>query len=201
VALGMSGDASAAARARARLASVEPYISSLATGPARAHARWIARRIVDPPGPPRPIRRAYVSRELARDIQRIVQQILEEERILIGAISQHMQGLLAQLDDRMARAGLRRRRSGKMGGTDWIEAAGHAHGSRSYLELRIHLRPAQQLVQAGLVAYRPLAEGGKTDLLAEVEEPYVDDPNPALRLVEQQVAEWLEPYIQKGHAS
>jgi hypothetical protein len=98
--------------------------------------------------------------------------------------------LLALFDERLHALGFTRRRGGiASGGVAWAEAAGRIHGS--FFELRFHHRPSQRLVQAGLLEYQSLSDGGRTIPIGDSTHHYVDDPREAIGFTEVAVLGWL----------
>ena len=69
-------------------------------------------------------------------------------------------GLVAGLKSDLSEAGLTRLRGGMARGVAWAEASGRAPGG-AWVELRLHHRPAENRLQAGLLAYQPMARGGR----------------------------------------
>src|SRR5688572_17254395 len=95
-------------------------------------------------------------------------------------------GLVDGLKSDLTDAGLVRVRGGLARGVAWAEASGRA-ADGAWLELRLHHRPSERRLQAGLLAYQPLARGGRTAVLGEASAPY--------RYEADEVAQHLEEAI------
>jgi hypothetical protein len=97
-----------------------------------------------------------------------------------------MQGL--RLD--LAGAGLVRERGGLARGVAWAEASGRGPDG-AWLELRLHHRPSEQRLDAGLLAYQPLARGGRTIVLGERSVSYRFEPGEVTGDLADALADWL----------
>ncbi len=99
-------------------------------------------------------------------------------------------GLVAGLKSDLSEAGLTRQRGGLARGVAWAEASGRASDG-SWLELRLHHRPSERRLQAGLLAYQPLARGGRTVVLGDQSLSYTYDPGEVAHHLADDVARWL----------
>lgn len=100
-------------------------------------------------------------------------------------------GLVAGLKSDLGAAGLTRQRGGLARGVAWAEASGRAPDG-SWLELRLHHRPSERRLQAGLLAYQPLARGGRTVVVGDQSLNYAYDPDEVSHHLADDVARWLQ---------
>jgi hypothetical protein len=99
-------------------------------------------------------------------------------------------GLVAGLKSDLAGAGLTRQRGGLARGVAWAEASGRASDG-AWLELRLHHRPSEHRLQAGLLAYQPLSRGGRTVVVGEQSLNYSYEPTEVSHHLADDVAGWL----------
>jgi hypothetical protein len=99
-------------------------------------------------------------------------------------------GLVAGLKNDLAGAGLTRQRGGLARGVAWAEASGRA-ADGAWLELRLHHRPSDHRLQAGLLAYQPLARGGRTVVVGEQSLNYRYEPSEVADHLADDVSGWL----------
>ncbi|MBA2446997.1 MAG: hypothetical protein H0V51_03125 [Chloroflexi bacterium] len=90
----------------------------------------------------------------------------------------------------LAGAGLVRERGGLARGVAWAEASGRGPDG-AWLELRLHHRPSEQRLDAGLLAYQPLARGGRTIILGERSASYRFEPGEVTGDLAHAVSDWL----------
>ncbi len=90
----------------------------------------------------------------------------------------------------LAGAGLVRERGGLARGVAWAEASGRGPDG-AWLELRLHHRPSEQRLDAGLLAYQPLARGGRTIILGERSVSYRFEPGEVTGDLADAVSDWL----------
>lgn len=90
----------------------------------------------------------------------------------------------------LAGAGLVRERGGLARGVAWAEASGRGPDG-AWLELRLHHRPSEQRLDAGLLAYQPLARGGRTVVLGERSVSYRFEPGEVSGALADAVSDWL----------
>jgi len=90
----------------------------------------------------------------------------------------------------LAGAGLVRERGGLARGVAWAEASGRGPDG-AWLELRLHHRPSEQRLDAGLLAYQPLARGGRTIILGERSVSYRLEPGEVTGDLADAVSDWL----------
>jgi hypothetical protein len=109
-------------------------------------------------------------------------------------------GLVAGLKSDLSEAGLTRQRGGLARGVAWAEASGRASDG-SWLELRLHHRPSERRLQAGLLAYQPLARGGRTVVVGEQSLGYTYDPDEVRHHLADDVARWLQQIAAQKDAS
>jgi hypothetical protein len=99
-------------------------------------------------------------------------------------------GLVAGLKSDLSDAGLTRQRGGLARGVAWAEASGRASDG-AWLELRLHHRPSEHRLQAGLLAYQPIARGGRTVVVGEQSLNYRYEPTEVSDHLADDVASWL----------
>jgi hypothetical protein len=99
-------------------------------------------------------------------------------------------GLVAGLKNDLAGAGLTRQRGGLARGVAWAEASGRASDG-AWLELRLHHRPSDHRLQAGLLAYQPLSRGGRTVVVGEQSLNYCYEPSEVSDHLADDVSSWL----------
>lgn len=109
-------------------------------------------------------------------------------------------GLVAGLKGDLSEAGLTRQRGGLARGVAWAEASGRAPDG-SWMELRLHHRPSEHRIQAGLLAYQPLARGGRTTVVGEQSLSYTYDPDEVSHHVADAVSRWLIQVAEQKDAS
>jgi hypothetical protein len=85
-----------------------------------------------------------------------------------------------------------RERGGIAQGVGWLELAGRAADGR-WLELKLHHHQAVRRLDAGLIAYLPMRDGGGSRLLHECSWPYLEAPSEAIGALVAGVSEWLAP--------
>jgi hypothetical protein len=99
-------------------------------------------------------------------------------------------GLVAGLKSDLSEAGLTRQRGGMARGVAWAEASGRAQDG-AWVELRLHHRPSEHRLQAGLLAYQPMARGGRTIVVGECSLNYRYEPAEVSLDLADDVSEWL----------
>ncbi|MCC6176469.1 MAG: hypothetical protein IT305_14275 [Chloroflexi bacterium] len=99
-------------------------------------------------------------------------------------------GLVAGLKGDLTRGGLTRQRGGIARGVGWAEASGRGPDG-SWLELRLHHRPSEHRLDAGLLAYQPLARGGRTVVVGERTLSYSYAAGEVCHVLADDVAGWL----------
>ena len=109
-------------------------------------------------------------------------------------------GLVDGLKVDLADAGLVRVRGGLARGVAWAEASGRA-ADGAWLELRLHHRPADRRLQAGLLAYQPLSRGGRTVVIGEQSLTYRFEPTEVSLDVLEDVSSWLRRIALDANAS
>jgi hypothetical protein len=109
-------------------------------------------------------------------------------------------GLVAGLKSDLSGAGLTRQRGGLARGVAWAEASGRASDG-AWLELRLHHRPSEHRLQAGLLAYQPLARGGRTVVVGEQSLSYRYEPTEVSDHLADDVASWLRRIVVDDSAS
>ena len=109
-------------------------------------------------------------------------------------------GLVAGLKNDLVDAGLTRQRGGLARGVAWAEASGRA-ADGSWLELRLHHRPSEHRLQAGLLAYQPLSRGGRTVVIGDQALSYTYDPDEVSHHIADDVSRWLQQIAAQKNAS
>ena len=108
-------------------------------------------------------------------------------------------GLVDGLKSDLSDAGLVRVRGGLARGVAWAEASGRA-ADGAWLELRLHHRPADRRLQAGLLAYQPLSRGGRTVVIGEQSLTYSYEPTEVSFDVAENVSSWLRRVAVEANA-
>jgi len=85
----------------------------------------------------------------------------------MAIIDEVLSGIVAQIEPYATAADLVRKRGGIVRGVAWAEISGRGRDGTWY-ELRLHRRYRTGLLQSGLLAYRPLADGGRTEVIGEL---------------------------------
>ena len=106
--------------------------------------------------------------------------------ILDGVLAELVTGLRVDL----AAAGLSRQRGGIARGVAWAEASGRGPDG-AWLELRLHHRPSERRLDGGLLAYQPVARGGRTVVIGERALEYALDAGEMSGVLADEVARWL----------
>ena len=99
-------------------------------------------------------------------------------------------GLVAGLKSDLRGAGLTRQRGGMARGVAWAEASGRASDG-AWVELRLHHRPSEHRLQAGLLAYQPMSRGGRTVVVGERSLNYRYEPTEVSLDLAEDVSDWL----------
>ena len=106
--------------------------------------------------------------------------------ILDDVLAELVTGLRVDL----AAAGLSRQRGGIARGVAWAEASGRGPDG-AWLELRLHHRPTERRLDGGLLAYQPVARGGRTVVIGERALEYALDASEMSGVLADDVAHWL----------
>ena len=106
--------------------------------------------------------------------------------ILDDVLAELVTGLRVDL----AAAGLGRQRGGIARGVAWAEASGRGPDG-AWLELRLHHRPTERRLDGGLLAYQPVARGGRTVVIGERTLEYALDASEMSGVLADEVAAWL----------
>ncbi len=106
--------------------------------------------------------------------------------ILDDVLAELVTGLRADL----AAAGMSRQRGGIARGVAWAEASGRGPDG-AWLELRLHQRPTERRLDGGLLAYQPVARGGRTVVIGERALEYALDATEMSGVLADEVAAWL----------
>ena len=100
-------------------------------------------------------------------------------------------GLVDGLKSDLTNAGLVRVRGGMARGVAWAEASGRSTDG-AWLELRLHHRPSEHRLQAGLLAYQPMARGARTVVVGEESLGYRYEPIEVAADLGEAVSGWLQ---------
>lgn len=103
-------------------------------------------------------------------------------------------GLVADLKSDLSGAGLTRQRGGMARGVAWAEASGRASDG-AWVELRLHHRPSEHRLQAGLLAYQPMSRGGRTVVVGERSLSYRFEPAEVSLDLADDVSAWLRRLV------
>jgi hypothetical protein len=98
-------------------------------------------------------------------------------------------GVVDALTNNLATAGLTRTRGGLVRGIAWAEASGRVNGD--WYELRLHHRPVERRLQAGLLAYQSLSKGGRTLVVGEDSLTYAEQPEERMTEIVDAITGWL----------
>ncbi len=98
--------------------------------------------------------------------------------------------LVTNLSADLKATGLTRQRGGIARGVAWAEASGRAPDG-SWLELRLHHRPTERRLDGGLLAYQPVARGGRTVVVGERTLGYALDASETSGVLADAVVDWL----------
>jgi hypothetical protein len=109
----------------------------------------------------------------------------------MDVVDQVLARILESVSRELQDVGMRRQRGGIARGVAWAEVAGRAPDG-AWLELRVHHRPAERRLDAGLLSYEPIARGGRTIVVGERSAPYSYDPDDVLDPLIDAVRDWLE---------
>ena len=109
-------------------------------------------------------------------------------------------GLVDGLKSDLSDAGLVRVRGGLARGVAWAEASGRAPDG-AWLELRLHHRPADRRLQAGLLAYQPLSRGGRTVVVGEQSLSYSYEATEVSPDLLEDVSSWLRRIAMDARSS
>jgi len=109
----------------------------------------------------------------------------------MAIVDEVLAGLVAELRADLTRTGLTQHRGGLARGVAWAEAAGRGPDG-AWLELRLHHRPSARRVDAGLLAYLPVARGGRTTVVGTRSASYRDVPAEVANRLAEDVADWLQ---------
>ena len=108
------------------------------------------------------------------------------------AVADHVLAhLVTSLRIDLADAGLTRERGGLGRGVAWAEACGRGVNG-AWLQLRFHHRRDERRLEAGLLAYEPIAEGGRTVVLGQRSLPYRYDAGEVANHLAEEVTTWLQ---------
>jgi hypothetical protein len=112
----------------------------------------------------------------------------------MAILDEVLAGLVDGLKSDLSGAGLTRQRGGLARGVAWAEASGRASDG-AWVELRLHHRPAEHRLQAGLLAYQPLSRGGRTIVVGEQSLNYRYEPTEVSHDLADDVSSWLRRLV------
>lgn len=104
---------------------------------------------------------------------------------------QTLVGIVDRLQAQLDAIGAKRRRGGIARGVGWLEVAGRAPDG-AWMELRLHHRPSELRLQAGLLAYQPLTKGGRTIVVGEASVHYDGEIGSDVEQLIETIETWLE---------
>lgn len=105
-----------------------------------------------------------------------------------------LDAIIRRVADRAVAAGMTRRRGSQaFGSTYWVEISGRGRDG-SWYELRVHHKPTEQRVQAGLLAYQPLSRGGRAIEIGAGSSTYEGavSPDAAIAYCVATITGWLD---------
>ncbi len=109
----------------------------------------------------------------------------------MAIVDEVLAGMVAELRADLTRTGLTHHRGGLARGVAWAEAAGRGPDG-AWLELRLHHRPSERRMDAGLLAYLPVARGGRTTVVGTRSASYQDVPGEIANRLAREVTDWLQ---------
>lgn len=98
--------------------------------------------------------------------------------------------IVADLAEAFSAASMTRMRAGTARGIAWAEVSGRRPDA-AWWELRLHHRPNEKRVSAGLLCYQPLARGGRTAVIGEVDRTYRLTPFESGYDITEAIRAWL----------
>lgn len=107
-----------------------------------------------------------------------------------------LRDIVAAITPKAHDAGLRRMRGGIARGISWAEMSGRQTDG-GWVELRLHHRPNEGRLQAGMLLYHPLSRGGRTEILGEAS--YTDPSYPQAASLALDILGWLNTLIDQQH--
>jgi len=113
----------------------------------------------------------------------------------MAILDEVLAGLITTVKADLLHAGLTRQRGGLARGVAWAEASGRGHDG-AWLELRVHHRARERRLDAGLLAYQPLARGGRTRVLGERTTSYRYEPAEVADQLAEDVSDWLRAFAE-----
>ena len=109
----------------------------------------------------------------------------------MATTDQALLDVIERIREPARRAGFARERGGLVRGRAWAELSGRLSDG-SWCELRLHHTDRERKMQAGLLIYRPLAQGGRTEVVGDVAVPYHLNANEAVGGIADAATIWLE---------
>lgn len=109
----------------------------------------------------------------------------------MAILDQVLAQIVTTLAHEMELVGMRRQRGGIARGVAWAEASGRGPDG-AWMELRIHHRPSEHRLDAGLLAYEPLSRGGRTIVVGEKSLSYRYEPSESTDILIDAIRDWLE---------
>jgi hypothetical protein len=98
--------------------------------------------------------------------------------------------IVAALKSQAERMGMTRQRSGSARGVHWAEISGRVTDG-SWAEMRLHHRPDEHRLQAGLLLYQPLMRGGRTHVVGEQSLTYGTSAAERADELTEEIGRWL----------
>lgn len=119
----------------------------------------------------------------------------------------HLQSIVTRVGESPSADILSRTRGGFARGMYWAEMSGRIYVKDgegmerpdAWAELRIHHRPNERRVQAGLLLYQPLSKGGRTIIGGEISLEYREGAGEVVDQVTETIGGWLDALARPDH--
>lgn len=110
----------------------------------------------------------------------------------MAVLDESLIGVLDRIRDHARRVGFSRERGGIARGIAWAELSGRLPDNAGWVELRLHHDERDRALKAGLLIYRPLSRGGRTEVVGDVTEAYHLTPDEVSSAIVDACTIWLE---------
>lgn len=89
------------------------------------------------------------------------------------------------------RMGLTRQRGGLIRGVHWLELAGRGTDG-SWYEIRLHHNDRTGELKGGMLRYRPMGQGGRTDVVGEIAYEADESPSVLAMHMAEEIGYWID---------